>query len=169
MASASSALSISSPVLLMKSFHQPSSCSIIQLIYGEELLGIPIIRKNQKNGLLSTILEKRPNGWRTLMKTQVTVHEKLRNLRLGRGLTLEQLAEAINISKSTLASYESNEYKDISHTSLIALAKFYGVSTDYLLGVDAGAAINVNGLSDRDVAMLAELADRLRRHPESGE
>ena len=69
------------------------------------------------------------------MKTQVTVHEKLRNLRLERGLTLEQLAEAVSISKSTLASYESNEFKDISHTSLIALAKFYGVSTDYLLGI----------------------------------
>ena len=65
----------------------------------------------------------------------VTVHEKQRNLRLERSLTLDQLAEAVNISRSTLASYESNEYKDISHTSLIALAKFYGVSTYYLLGI----------------------------------
>jgi len=31
-----------------------------------------------------------------------------------------------------LASYESNDYKDINHGNLIALADFYGVTLDYL-------------------------------------
>lgn len=68
------------------------------------------------------------------MKVQLTIQEKLKDLRVERGLTLEQLEAEVNISKSTLGSYESNDYKDISHTSLIALAKYYKVSADYLLG-----------------------------------
>lgn len=68
------------------------------------------------------------------MKVQLSIQEKLKDLRVERGLTLEQLEAEVNISKSTLGSYESDDYKDISHTSLFALAKYYGVSADYLLG-----------------------------------
>ena len=61
-------------------------------------------------------------------------------MRVERGLTLEELEAEVNISKSTLGSYENDEYKDISHTSLITLAKYYGVSTDYLLGFSENRA-----------------------------
>ena len=53
-----------------------------------------------------------------------------------------------------------------SPACLVDLANVFSVSTDYLLGVDAKATINVTGLSDRDVAVLAELASRLRQHPD---
>ena len=52
-----------------------------------------------------------------------------------RGLTLEQLAEQTHLSKSALGSYEADEFKDISHYALTKLAKFYGVTADYLLGL----------------------------------
>ena len=32
-------------------------------------------------------------------------------------------------------SYEAEDFKDISHYALIKLAKFYGVTADYLLGL----------------------------------
>lgn len=69
------------------------------------------------------------------MNTALTIQEKLKDLRNRRGLTLEQLAEQTGISKSALGNYESQDYKDISHTSIVTLAKFYGVSADYLLGL----------------------------------
>ena len=50
-------------------------------------------------------------------------------------LTRKQLAEQTHLSKSALCSYEADEYKDISHYALIKLAKFYGVTADYLLGL----------------------------------
>ena len=53
-----------------------------------------------------------------------------------RGLTLEQLAEQTQLSKSALGSYEADDFKDISHYALIKLAKFYGVTADYLLGLN---------------------------------
>ena len=39
------------------------------------------------------------------------------------------------ISKSALGKYEADDFKDISPFSMVELAKFYGVSTDYLLGL----------------------------------
>ena len=56
-------------------------------------------------------------------------------MRLERGLTLEQLAEQTGLSKSALGKYEADDFKDISPFSIVTLAKFYGVSTDYLLGM----------------------------------
>lgn len=44
------------------------------------------------------------------------------------------------------------------------LARLFCVSTDYLLGVEPLNTVNVTGLDERDVAILAELADRLRQH-----
>lgn len=69
------------------------------------------------------------------MNVSLTIQEKLKDLRVSRGLNLEQLAEQTGISRSALGQYETEDYKDISHTSIITLAKFYGVSTDYLLGM----------------------------------
>ena len=69
------------------------------------------------------------------MNVSLTIQEKLKDLRVGRGLNLEQLAEQTGISRSALGQYETEDYKDISHTSIITLAKFYGVTTDYLLGM----------------------------------
>ena len=66
---------------------------------------------------------------------ELSIQERLKDLRVERGLTLEQLAEQTHLSKSALGSYEAEDFKDISHYALIKLAKFYGVTTDYLLGL----------------------------------
>ena len=69
------------------------------------------------------------------MNVTLTIQEKLKDLRVARGLGLEELAAATGISKSSLGKYESDDYKDISPFNLVKLAEFYGVSTDYLLGL----------------------------------
>ena len=69
------------------------------------------------------------------MQTTLTIQERLKDLRVERNLILDELAEQTGISRSALSNYENKEDKDISHTALIKLAKFYGVTTDYLLGL----------------------------------
>ena len=64
---------------------------------------------------------------------ELSIQERLKDLRVERRLTLEQLAEQTHLSKSALGSYEGENFKDISHYALIQLAKFYEVSVDYLL------------------------------------
>ena len=61
---------------------------------------------------------------------ELSIQERLKDLRVERGLMLEQLAEQTHLSKSALGSYEGDKFKDISHYALIELTKFY----DYLLG-----------------------------------
>ena len=61
--------------------------------------------------------------------------ETLRNLRKGKGLTQEQLAERLNVSFQTISNWERDEsWPDLS--MLPVLAGFFGVTTDALLGVN---------------------------------
>ena len=69
------------------------------------------------------------------MQPKLTIQERLKDLRVERSLTLEQLSAETGISRSALGKYEADDFKDISPFSMVELAKFYGVSTDYLLGL----------------------------------
>ncbi len=69
------------------------------------------------------------------MQPKLTIQERLKDLRVERSLTLEQLSAETGISKSALGKYEADDFKDISPFSMVELAKFYSVSTDYLLGL----------------------------------
>lgn len=65
----------------------------------------------------------------------LTIQERIKDLRVERSLTLKELAERTDLSSSALGSYEADDAKDISHYALIKLARFYGVTADYLLGL----------------------------------
>ncbi len=64
--------------------------------------------------------------------------------------------------KHALLSASSASRWLVCTASIVELAKTFSVSTDYLLGVEPLASINVSGLDEKDVAALAMLADRLR-------
>lgn len=59
--------------------------------------------------------------------------ERLKSLREKKEITQRELAKLINIASSTLAMYETGRRKPDFET-LIKLADFFDVSTDYLLG-----------------------------------
>jgi len=61
-----------------------------------------------------------------------TFGERLAKLRKERGLTQKQLAKHLQISKSTLAMYETNK-REPDFETLIFISKFFEVSIDYLL------------------------------------
>lgn len=62
------------------------------------------------------------------------MYQHIRNLREDRDLTQEALAAVLHISQATYSRYESGSL-DIPSAALIALARFYGTSVDYLLGL----------------------------------
>lgn len=68
------------------------------------------------------------------MQVKLTIGERLKDLRVERKLTLEQLSAEVGISKSALGKYESDNGKDISPYSILLLADYYDVSCDYLMG-----------------------------------
>lgn len=57
---------------------------------------------------------------------------KLKQLRNKASLTQQELADALNISRSTIAGYEA-ERKQPSYEMMVRLSHFFNVSTDYLL------------------------------------
>ena len=59
---------------------------------------------------------------------------RLKMLRKAKGLTLEDLAKILNTSVYPLKHWEKGE-RNIKISQLITLAKFFGVTTDYLLGL----------------------------------
>lgn len=60
--------------------------------------------------------------------------DELKRLRKERNLTQNQLAEALNISQSTVASWEKGT-RQPTIDFLPTLAEFYGISIDSLLGM----------------------------------
>ena len=69
------------------------------------------------------------------MKCKLSIQEKLKDLRIEKGLSLQELSEQTGISRASLGNYETDDYKEISHKAIITLADFYGVTSDYLLGI----------------------------------
>ena len=84
------------------------------------------------------------------------IAERLKDLRKKRNLTLEALAMAVGISKSALGTYETGDFKDISPFSIVKLAEFYGVTTDYLMGVS-----NLEKEADMEIQELRLTNDAL--------
>ena len=58
---------------------------------------------------------------------------RIRDLREDADLTQKQVGEAINVPQRTYAYYESGQ-RMVPPQVLCALADFYGVSVDYILG-----------------------------------
>lgn len=71
------------------------------------------------------------------------MYPRIRALREDRDLKQSAVAALLHISQATYSRYESGAL-DIPTGVLIALAAFYGVSTDYLLGLTARSHIRPN-------------------------
>lgn len=73
--------------------------------------------------------------------------ENLKKIRKAMNMTQTEAANALNISPNTYRNYEQGT-REPNNETLIKLAKFYGVTTDYLLGIESApnqlANLNVN-------------------------
>jgi transcriptional regulator with XRE-family HTH domain len=64
-----------------------------------------------------------------------TFGQKIKDLRMEKGLTQIQLAKELNVDKSTIAKYETDKIEP-SISMLKILAKYFKVSSDFLLGIE---------------------------------
>jgi len=96
-----------------------------------------------------------------IMKTHLTLGEKLRDLRDERKLRLAGVSDATGISVSTLQRMEADEDIRVGYQDIETLARFYDVSADYLFGLtDLDQYRNVEidklRLSDEAIAVLKD-------------
>lgn len=63
----------------------------------------------------------------------------LRPVRKRAGITMKELGTKIGVAESTISQYETGK-RQPDYETLLKISEFFGVSVDYLLGVDAPAA-----------------------------
>ena len=94
--------------------------------------------------------------------------DRIKALRESRGWTQAELARRMNMTRNGINSWEQGLSMP-SPQCLVYLARLFSVSTDYLLGVEKHNTVNVTGLDEKDVALIAQLAERLRSAAKNNE
>ena len=79
--------------------------------------------------------------------------DRIRELRNSRSLSQVELARQLHVSKQTISNWENNNVPPSINT-LIRIATFFDVSTDYLLEFNNERNLNVEGLSDQQIAHI---------------
>lgn len=62
------------------------------------------------------------------------MYRRIRDLREDADLTQKEIAKILNCSQQVYSNYELGQ-RDVPTAVLIELAKFYNVTTDYILGL----------------------------------
>ena len=68
------------------------------------------------------------------MRTEVLKYGRIRDLRMDRGFTQEEVARVLHVSQNTYSQYEIGTTR-YPLDAVVKLAEFYGVSVDYLVGL----------------------------------
>ena len=84
----------------------------------------------------------------------------LKELRMQKSLTQEQLAKRLWLTKSIVSAYELGT-RFPSLDVLIKLSYTFNVSTDYLLGINRKRVLDVSELNDGQIALINNLISEL--------
>ena len=81
---------------------------------------------------------------------------RVRELRHKMGLTQVQLAERLNLSQSALSNYETGRI-NIDNDTLRKISRFFDVSIDELLGIEADEIPKRPEISDAEYSLTNEI------------
>lgn len=88
------------------------------------------------------------------------LNEKIKKLRISYNMSQVDLAKHLGVSKQCVSNWENDNVQP-SIEMLIKIARFFNVSTDYLLDLDEKDLINVRGLSETEIAHIKLLIQDL--------
>ena len=87
--------------------------------------------------------------------------DRIRFLREKNAMTQSALAKHLGITRSSVNAWElgisvpSTQY-------IVELAALFNVSTDYLLGVDRTASLDLSGLTEEDIRLVYQIVDQTK-------
>lgn len=90
------------------------------------------------------------------------LYDKIKSLRVHSGMSQVQLAERLGVTKSAVNAWETGTNSP-SLSYVIRLAQIFGVSTDYLLGVNERLTVDITDLDDlqqQAVTLMIKLFER---------
>lgn len=91
----------------------------------------------------------------------VDFRTNIKKLRKEKHMTQEELANRVGVSKAMISAYET-EIRYPSYDVLIKLASVFGVTTDYLLGLDRRRMVDITGLNDDEAEVIVSMVAVLR-------
>lgn len=91
-----------------------------------------------------------------MSKELFSLADRIRSLRESTGLTQAEIVRRLGISRSGVNAWEMG-LSVPSTQYIVELARNFGVSTDYILGMKETSTISVNGLSQKQVAALLNI------------
>ena len=91
-----------------------------------------------------------------MYKELFTLADKIKKLREQSGWTQSELAKKLGLTRSSVNGWEMG-LSVPSTQYIVELAKLFGVSTDYLFGMNETSTISVENLTDKEVALITEL------------
>lgn len=90
------------------------------------------------------------------------IADRIRCLREKNDITQSALAKHLGITRSSVNAWEMG-ISVPSTQYIVELSRIFGVSTDYLLGVEKSATISVSGLSEADIQLLYQIITHLKQ------
>lgn len=94
-------------------------------------------------------------------KELLTMAERIKFLREKLELTQAEIARRLGISRAGVNAWEMG-LSVPSTQYVVELAKIFGVSTDYLLGMGKTSMVSVEGLSEKQVAAVVNVIECFR-------
>ncbi len=89
----------------------------------------------------------------------VKMSDRIRQLRLEKGVTQEELGKVIGVQRSAIRKYESGMVENLKRSSIQKLADYFGVAPSYLLCLEDEQATTSNTTSTtKKIPMLGEIA-----------
>ncbi|MGN0805987.1 MAG: helix-turn-helix domain-containing protein [Candidatus Coproplasma sp.] len=75
------------------------------------------------------------------------LNEKIKELRSSLGISQVELAKRLGVSKQCVSNWENDNVQP-SVEMLVQIARYFNVSTDYLLGLESNDTIDVSRLTE---------------------
>ncbi len=81
------------------------------------------------------------------------LNDRIKELRKAFGISQVELAKALNVSKQCVSNWENDNVLP-SIDMLVKLAKYFNVTTDYLLCLEEKDMVDLSGLSENERAHI---------------
>lgn len=90
------------------------------------------------------------------------LNEKIRALRLAKGISQVDLAVMLNVSKQSVSNWENDNIQP-SIDMLMHIADVFNVSTDYLLGRELNRQLDTNKLNEKELEHIQVIINDIRK------
>ncbi len=87
--------------------------------------------------------------------------ERIRELRVANSISQVTLAKHLCVTKQSVSNWENDNIQP-SIEMLVKISLYFGVSTDYLVGLDTRRHLDITGLNNEQIAHIQQIINDIR-------